>query len=261
MNRRGYVVVFAGVASILVVWKIASNVIGAEIILPSPERTVAEVFSVVSSPRFFASVLATTRRGIVGFLVSAGLGVVFGIAAGLSRSIGNGLRPSIVVIQSTPVMAVILLALIWFRTETVPVFVAFLMTFPIVFGNVRDGIGTVDPHLIEMARVYRVSRTRTLLSVYIPSVTPFFLAGMRTALALTWKVVIAAEILSQPRYGIGSEMNEARIFLITARVFAWTIIAISLAAVGDATMYAVSRAVTGRRAAISRKRLAEIDRG
>ena len=255
MNRRGYVVMLAGVAIILVVWKIASVVIDAEIILPSPERTVAEVFAVVSSPRFVASVVATMRRGVAGFLVSAALGVVLGIAAGLSRTVGNAVRPSLIVIQATPVMAVILLALIWFRNETVPVFVAFLMTFPIVFGNVRDGIRTVDPHLIEMAHVYRVPRIRTLFSVYIPSVAPFFLAGMRTALALTWKVVIAAEILSQPRYGIGSEMNEARIFLITARVFAWTIVAIGLAACGDAVLYAVSRAVTGRRASAGRGNL------
>jgi NitT/TauT family transport system permease protein len=69
--------------------------------------------------------------------------------------------------------------------------------------------------------------------VYLPSLFPFLASAGRTALGLTWKVVVAAEVLSIPRLGVGAELQEARIMLETAQVFAWTAVAILLSAVTD----------------------------
>jgi NitT/TauT family transport system permease protein len=118
------------------------------------------------------------------------------------------------------------------------------MVFPVVFTNVQAGITAVDPELLEMTEVYRVDRGRVLRYLYLPSILPFLLSGIQTGLGLTWKVVVAAEVLSEPRFGIGASLSDARILLDTPRVFAWTAVAILLSAATDALFGAIRR---GRR--------------
>jgi NitT/TauT family transport system permease protein len=107
------------------------------------------------------------------------------------------------------------------------------MSFPIICGNVIEGVGQSESLLVEMAHMYRAGRRTTLFHVYIPSVFPFFIAGATTALGITWKVVIAAEVLAQPLRALGSGLQEARIQLNTAEVFAWTVAAVLLSVASE----------------------------
>ncbi|HBT16951.1 MAG TPA: ABC transporter permease, partial [Firmicutes bacterium] len=47
-------------------------------------------------------------------------------------------------------------------------------------------------------------------------------------LGLTWKVMIAAEVFANPKMGIGTQMDTARVFLQTPEVFAWTIVVVTI---------------------------------
>lgn len=66
----------------------------------------------------------------------------------------------------------IILALVWLRSDKVPVLTGFLMVLPIVYANLMEGIASTDPQLLEMARLYRFGALRTLLHVYVPSARP-----------------------------------------------------------------------------------------
>ncbi len=130
-------------------------------------------------------------------------------------------------------MAVILLALIWLRSEKAPILVAFLVTFPILYQNVVQGIRQVDLKLIEMVNLYGVNKWKILKDLYLPSIRSYLLAGMSTAMGLTIKIVIAAEVLSQPYLSIGTSFQLEKAHLNTAGVFAWSFIAIVLASIFD----------------------------
>ena len=125
-------------------------------------------------------------------------------------------------------MALILLALIWFPAETVTLFVNFLVVFPLITQNVTEGISQVDPELKEMARLYQVPFPTVLQRMYLPAILPYLATGAAAGLGLTWKVMIAAEVLAYPRFGIGARMDTARTFLETAEVFAWTVVVIAI---------------------------------
>lgn len=127
-------------------------------------------------------------------------------------------------------MSVILLAFIWFSSGTVPVFAAFLMSFPILFENVFTGVMQTDKKLLEMGQLYRLSPFQQLYHITIPSLVPYLIAGARGTIGMTWKVVIAAEVLTVPRKGIGSGMQFSQINLETGEVMAWTVAAILLSA-------------------------------
>jgi NitT/TauT family transport system permease protein len=214
--------------SFLVLWKLGSEWMDSAIILPSPEDTLKETWGLLHASSFYRSLGATLVRGITGFLLSLACGLLVGVLAGKSYVLREFFRPFLTSIQSTPVLAIILLALIWFPTETVPVFVAFLMGFPIITTNVAEGILAVDHRLLEMSRVYRIDRWRRALYVVLPSILPYLVGGASSALGLSWRVVVASEVLSQPLLGIGTGMQEAKLRLETARVFAWTLAALVL---------------------------------
>jgi NitT/TauT family transport system permease protein len=131
------------------------------------------------------------------------------------------------------VLAVILLALIWFPSGAVPVFAAVLMAFPVVVADVRQGVRSADPKLLEMAQLFRLRKRDRLRSIYAPAMAPHLVSASHSALGLCWKVVVAGEVLSQPARALGSGMNRARIELETAEVFAWTFAGILLCAVTD----------------------------
>lgn len=216
----------ASILALLLVWKLLAVFWNQELIMPSPERTLAQFLLVLKSPDFWPSVAATVGRGLLGFLISCLSGVILGVAAGFSVPVFWLLRPWVTVVRTTPVMSVVILAIIWFRSDIVPIFVTFLMIFPIIYGNVVAGIKNIDAQLLEMAKMYRVKTRRVIGELYFPSILPYLLAGASNGMGLTWKVIIAAEILSQPLYAIGTNLMVAKIDLETARVMAWTVMVI-----------------------------------
>lgn len=216
------------------VWKLSSMFIDAEVILPPPERVLQSLLKILLENNFLKKIGSTLIRGVVGFIISYTSGIAIGTAAGIYPKFRAFIKPFISIIKTTPVISVILLALIWFNVDFVPVFVSFLMAFPIVCGNVIEGFTTIDKKLIEMANIYKLPLKKQIFHIFLPSILPFIIAGASLSLGVIWKVVVAAEVLSQPKWGLGTSLNEAKAFLITTDVFAWTMVAILLSAVTDA---------------------------
>lgn len=216
----------ASILLMLVVWKVLAVIIDSPFIIPHPESTFLAVIKLCTQKGFLTAAGSTILRGLAGFLVSAVLGLFTGILAGISPGFNTFITPMLVAIRSVPVIALILLALIWFNTGTVPIFVAFLTMFPFICTNVSDGIKNVDPGLIEMARFYRVDKGRILTGVYIPAIMPFIISGASSAMGIGWRAIIIGEVLSQPEFGIGTNMQTAQTFLNVEAVIAWTLIAV-----------------------------------
>jgi NitT/TauT family transport system permease protein len=172
-------------------------------------------------------------RVFLGLLIAAPLGVALGAASGLDARARAFFRPLFQIISATPVMSVILIVFLWFGQERTPVFTAFLIVFPVMAANTSTGIQAVDPRLVEMVRVYGISRSRRLRALYLPAIVPFIVGGLRSALSLCWKVVVAAEVLVQPLRALGTGMQRAKAQLETAELFAWTAATVLAAALAQ----------------------------
>jgi NitT/TauT family transport system permease protein len=206
---------------------------GQELILPSPEQVFGAAFAMYGTPRFLEDLLATFLRGLAAFGLSAALGIVAGLASGLWPLFDAALSPLITIIRATPVLALVLIALLWFPSGFVPIFSAFLMAFPIMVTSAAMGARAADPRLLEMTALFRVPRRDVFIKLRLPSAAPHLVAGAKSALGLTWKVVVAGEILSQPRHALGTGMQESRLLLETSSVFAWALAAILLCAITE----------------------------
>lgn len=212
----------------VVVWKLASISMGTEIIFPSPEATFFSFIEIIKSADFFPTVFSTLGRVLLAFMIAVCAGVVVGLIIGFNRTTDILFKPVLSIIMTTPVISFILLALIWFKTEQIPIFATFLMTFPIITINVSEGIKGIDKNIIDMAYAYKVNKIRILREIYLPSIMSFLVAGISTAVGIGWKVTVTAEVLSQPQFGIGTQLDTAKMYIETSAVFAWTFVAIFL---------------------------------
>ncbi len=217
----------------MMIWKILSLIIGRSIILPPPEEVLLQTLTFLGRAGSWRMILASTLRGMGGFFISLLLGMLTGFFAGKSRFFKWFSDPFLISIRSIPVLSLILLAIIWFPTEMVPVFICFLVVYPVVTSAVSMGVRQVDPELLEMAGVYNKSSWVILKDITLPSIAPYLLNGISTGLGLTWKSVVAAEILSMPREGLGTAMQTAQLQLDTDQLFAWTLIVVLLAGLSE----------------------------
>lgn len=204
------------------VWQIISMIINKELLMPSPYVTLTTLINLMSEKSFYVALFYSLLRIIAGFLAAAVLAFAMGVLSGLSEKAEILLSPFITIVRSTPVMSFIILAIIWFSYNLAPLAVNLIMCFPPIYDNVLKGIRNTDRKLLDMAKVYKINRFSVFKGIYLGSLKPFLAAGMNTALGLAFRVAVAAEVLANPKYGIGTKLLQAKYNLETAEVFAWT---------------------------------------
>lgn len=212
----------------ILIWEILSLIINQEIYLPSPHAAFSSLLNLLTGKDTYITIFYSTYRTLTGFLLSCVIGITFGIICGIHKFFYNLIYPLIVIIRTIPVMSIIIIAIMWFKDTNVPIFVAFLMCFPIIWTNTVSGIRGTDIKLLQMCKVYKIKKIRVISSVYFYSSFPYIKAAMISALGIGWKVTSAAEVLSLPKYSIGRFLYDSKVYLEIPDLFAWTIIIISL---------------------------------
>ncbi len=213
----------------LAIWFIAAIIINDSFKFPGPVETIKALFEkIISGEGFLQTVLTSLFRILAGFAASCVLGLALGVAAGIKKGFADFMEPVVTVIKSTPVMSFIILAMIWFKFATVPIIICFLMCFPIIYSNIREGISNTDENLLAMAKLYKVRKSRVIRGIYLESAKPYFYSAANICLGLGFKVTVAAEVLASPDYGIGSRLYDAKIYLEPVEVFGWTFIILVL---------------------------------
>ena len=206
----------------LMVWQLAAAAVGKELLLPGPVAVLKKLIALASTGAFWRTLARSILRVLTGILSAVILGVLTGLLTHKSRLARELLSPVMTLLKSTPVASFIILALVWLGRDAVPVFIAGLMVLPVVWANTAAGLAGIDPQLLELASVYRFPRMKTFRRIVWPSVLPHLRAALRSALGLGWKAGIAAEVLTVPPYSIGKSIYEAKLYLETTELFAWT---------------------------------------
>jgi NitT/TauT family transport system permease protein len=210
----------------LAVWEAASLLVGRELLLPAPLATVRRLFELLAKGESWAYAGLSLLRIMSGYLLGVIAGILLAVLTARSRFAESLLSPLRGVVKATPVTSFILLALLWLNSSLVPLFISFLMVLPMVWADTADAILHTDPRLIEMGRVFGLSRAKIVRKIYVPSVLPQFLAACTTSLGFAWKSGVAAEIIALPLRSIGYQLYEAKLRIETLDLFAWTLLVI-----------------------------------
>lgn len=212
----------------LVIWEIIYLIVGKDVIIPSPINVFSRLIELIITAPFWLAVGTSLLRIIIGYLCALIIGVGFGILTAFSKIANAFFTPAAKVIRATPVASFILLLFVFVAKNNIPTVTAFLMVTPIVWANVHEGILSADKKLLEMAKVFKLSKSSIFKNIYLPSCMPYFITSATLGLGFAWKAAIAAEVLINPTYGIGRFLYESKIYLETTDLFAWTIIVILL---------------------------------
>ncbi|MBR5401105.1 MAG: ABC transporter permease subunit [Treponema sp.] len=213
---------------ILIVWLVLSRLVNAQLILPGPGKVFVAMLQLCQTKKFWISFGYTLLRVFLSFLICVIAGTLLGVLCGLSPFMHHFFEFPLAVIRATPVVAIILIALFWFKSGTVPVFVCVLMTLPIMTTAVANGFYKTDEKLSGMAQTFNFTRRQIFRYIQLPSLVPFFLNGMVSTFGLSWKVIAAGEVLSLPKNGTGTLLQRAQVHLETPSVMAITIILVAV---------------------------------
>lgn len=212
----------------LAVWQIGAMLLHQEILLVSPVQAAARLAELLPTAEFRRSVGFSSGRILLGFALGTLSGVLLALLAGKLGFVKMLLSPLISAVKAVPVASITVLALIWVTSRNLSVLIAFLITLPVVYSGMLEGLESLDPKLSEMAELFRVPPLRRFTGVYLSQLLPYFRTAVRLAVGLSWKSGAAAEIIGIPSGSIGEKLYMAKIYLETADLFAWTIAVILL---------------------------------
>lgn len=212
----------------LLIWEGASLALGSSLLLPGPRVVLLALISQAQETDFWQSIGFSIGRIVLGFFGGVLTALVVSIASELSHRIKSFIGPVVHILKTVPVASFIVLVLVWVNAQDLALVISYLMAFPIMVINLNKGFQSVDARVLELARIYKVSRETRFKTIYLASVFPYFQAGLSLALGLCWKAGIAAEVIALPAQSIGSHLFDAKVYLDTPKLFAWTIVIVLL---------------------------------
>ena len=210
---------------LVALWYLAAFFINAPLILPYPHSVFVRLCALVQTLLFWKSFAFTFIRVILAFVISVVIGFAMGLVSADFPPFKDYIEFPLALIRAMPVVAVILPALFWFKSDTVPVFVAVLMALPVVTTAAQRGFESTPEsrELLFRARSRGFTGWKAFRYIRLPSAAPALTSGAESAFGLCWKVVAAGEVLSIPRFAAGSLMHQSQVHLETADTLAVTV--------------------------------------
>jgi NitT/TauT family transport system permease protein len=163
-------------------------------------------------------------------ILCEGIGIGIVVAAVLTlfatvSTIGDDLLTLLSsILNPLPGVAVLPLAMLWFglTTNAILFVIANATIWPLALA-VTTGFKTTNPTILAVGRNIGLSRLRLVTDVLAPAALPHAITGLKTAWAFGWRTVIAAELVfgvAGAKGGLGSYINNAKLYLLIPRVFA-----------------------------------------
>jgi len=154
--------------------------------------------------QLFPSLLITVQITVVAFIAAVVSGLLVAILFAQSKWIERSFFPYAVILQTTPIVAIAPLIIIWVR-QAVPgegstfvslVICAWLVAFFPILSNTILGLNSADHSLLNLFQLYRSSRWQTLIYLRLPSALPYFLGGLRISGGLALIGAVVAEFVA-----------------------------------------------------------------
>ena len=180
----------------------------ARILADNPEAEV-RIRNYPGAPTFPDQILTSLVTVLAGFIVATAIAVPLGIVVGLNRHFQAAVNPLIQVFKPVSPLAWLPLVTMVVSATYVsddPMFEKSFLTSMITVTlcslwptliNTSVGVAAVNPDLLNVSRVLRLSFWTHVRKVVLPSSVPMIFTGLRVSLGIAWMVLIAAEMLAQ----------------------------------------------------------------
>lgn len=173
----------------------------------------------------FPSLLITVQITVMAFLAAVVSGVLIAILFAQSKWVERSFFPYAVILQTTPIVAIAPLIIIWLQNNTFMALVvcAWIVAFFPIVSNTTLGLNSADHTLQNLFEIYGASRWQTLIHLRLPSALPYFLGGLRISGGLALIGAVVAEFVAGTggtRSGIAYQILISSFNLQIPRMFA-----------------------------------------
>lgn len=200
---------------ILLIWYVASAS-STSFYFPPLHDILVRFKAVWLGQGFVDEAVPSLERMFIGYGLATVVGIVVGIALGLSAWARKLLGPGVEFLRALPSVVLIPFGIVVFGVnDLMKIFIIALgCSFPIIL-NTADGVRGVDSTLIDVSRTFHLNRFERIWRVILPSSSPQIFAGMRTSLSLALILMVVSEMLASTN-GIGYSILQAqRVFAVT----------------------------------------------
>lgn len=205
---------------LILLWELVCRVFSLPAyVLPAP-GAIVEAFFKVEFSRWMTHLWATLRVALLGFLISIVVSIPVAIAMMRSELLSRTLYPLLVVIQSTPVVAVAPLIIVLMGSDDPSrVLITCLLTFFPLVVSTATGINETPPELIELSRSLDAPTRRETWQIRIPYAIPHIFSGLRIAITLAIIGAVVAEFVAAEE-GLGYFIQFSTSFFRIPQAFA-----------------------------------------
>jgi len=203
---------------VLLIWHFGVVLLGIkEFILPTPLASIKTLFE--AKFRWPMNFMATFYEVVGGFLVSALVGVILGIAIVWSEWLKRTILPFLVFLNSLPKIAVAPLFLIWFGYGILPnILIVFLISFFPVVINTATGLVAVEEDLLDLVRYLHATKLQKLMKIQLPNSLPYIFSGLKIAATTAVTGAIVGEFVASDK-GLGAVIIASQTTLATPVIF------------------------------------------
>jgi ABC-type nitrate/sulfonate/bicarbonate transport system permease component len=230
------------IVALLAAWVIATMVFHvSQLVLPSPETLFAEFGNLLSvgyaGKPLYVHIAMSLFRSLVGLVVGVVLAVPIGLWMGHNRTINAVLAPVFGFIRPIPPIAFIPLMILWFGIgELSKILLIFAASFNYTVLNSAAGMRAVPEQLLRKGRNLGLTRWQLFSSVMLPAAMPHIFTGIKVSTAVSWAIVVAAELIAA-QAGLGFIIADAGTFFRIADVFIGIVI---IGAIGLSLEFVIS---------------------
>ena len=226
---------------LIVLWYVASRFLVKPGYLPTPEELGSTFIDLVKNgyqgKPLLEHIGISLFRSLVGFALGVAAGVPLGLLTGYSRRAGAMISPIMAFIRPIPPIAFIPMAVLYFGLgEVGKIVLIFFVSFTYVQANAHAGAANFPIAYRRAAQSLGLTRAQTFFRIVLPGALPQIFTGLKVALALSWAVGVAAELVGA-QSGLGFMISDAALLFRIPVVYVGVLL---IGAIGLALNFALN---------------------
>ena len=215
-------------ATLIAIWEASCRLFAIpSFLLPSPSAIVMSALD-LPGPVWLGHLFATLRVALMGYFAAIVVSIPLAVLLVTSRFLSRTLYPMLVVVQSTPIVAVAPIIIVTLGASDLPrVVITFMIAFfPIVVATVTGLLATPE-ELIELSRSLRAGRVREILHIRLPFAVPYIFSALKISTTLSVIGAVVAEFVADER-GLGFFIAFSTSFFKIPQAFAGLVVLVAI---------------------------------
>jgi len=201
---------------------------GNRVVFPGLPEIGQALFRLLGNGDTYLKIGTTLLHVIEALILSALIGILIGLAEGISGWIHSFFRPMMILVRSMPMIVLVILIMSMMNYRSVPVTAACMILIPLFSEAVYEGCRSLEPELIDVYRMNGGFGFEVAVHVYLPLISGYLRQAFVNAAGMGLKVAVSAEYLVQTKDSLGKAVYSSAYFSEYAEIYAYALIMVFL---------------------------------